>query len=82
MRLILSSFGFFSVVFLSPIFVLVTAVLLSLRYRAWEILFMGLLIDLAWLPSGSFLYATPVATVVAAAIVWLLEPLREQLLTD
>jgi hypothetical protein len=82
MRWALSGFGFFSVIFLSPLFALMAVVLLSLRYRAWEVLFIGLLMDLLWLPSGSFLYAVPISTILAATIVWLLEPLREQLLTD
>lgn len=68
-------------VFLSWWVGVVCAVLLSLRYRAWEVFLFGALIDILWLPSGSF-FGVPVATCASLALVWLFEPLRRQFLFD
>jgi hypothetical protein len=51
-------------------------VALSVRYRAIEVLFMGMLIDLLWLPYDSALFSLPLFTVFAIVLVWILEPLR------
>ncbi len=80
-RLTLALVGFMSVFFFSPIIVFVVIILLSLRYRAWEAPFMGLLIDFMWLPGGSMMMHIPFATLLALFIVWALEPLRSELLT-
>lgn len=67
-------------VFLAPAYVpLACIVLLSLRFRAWEALLIGLLMDLTWLPQLG-LHTLPLYTCLALAIVWVLEPLRVQLL--
>ncbi len=81
-RLALALFGFGSIFFLSPVFVVVVIIILSLRYRAWETLFMGLLMDFMWAPSGSMLMLIPFATLLSIFIVWALEPLRSELLTS
>lgn len=81
-RFVLVSAGFISVFFFSPVFVFAVIILLSLRYRAWEAPFMGLLIDFMWLPGGSMMMHVPFATLLALFIVWALEPLRSELLTN
>lgn len=67
-------------VFFAPVWVpCLCAVLLSLRFRAWEAVCIGALIDMLWMPAtGSIVL--PFFTIAAIAIVWLLEPLRLQLL--
>ena len=81
LRIALALVGFFGVIFLSPFLVLACVVVLSLRYRAWEALFIGLFMDLVWLPPGSMFQMIPFATLLAIFIVWALEPLRSELLT-
>lgn len=61
---------------------LISIILLSLRYAAWEALFLGLLMDLLWHPSGQLFHALPLFTIGSIAIVWGLEPLRRQLLSS
>ena len=58
----------------------VCMVLLSLRWRAWEVPLLGLLIDFLWLPAGSPLIHVPLFTLTGLAIVWLFEPMRSQFL--
>ena len=80
LRVILSLFGFGSILFLSPIFVFAVVILLSIRYPAWEVIFMGLAMDFMWSPGGSLFLMIPFATLFAIFIVWALEPLRSELL--
>lgn len=54
-------------------------VLLALRFRSWEALVLGLMIDLTWMPLGTE-FALPIFTVGSIFIVWALEPLRLELL--
>lgn len=56
-------------------------VLLALRYRAWEVVLFGALVDVLWLPTN-VAYGIPLATLTAVALVWALEPLRRQFLFD
>lgn len=76
LRLGLAFFGLWAVVFGPPWLALVPIVLLSLRFRAWEALFLGLIMDFIWLPG---LHA-PLYLFASIAIVWALEPLRQELL--
>ena len=55
---------------------LVPIVLLSLRFQAWEAILIGLLMDFIWLPA----FHIPYYLLVSVIIVWLLEPMREELL--
>ena len=60
---------------------LVAMILLAVRYRAWEIVIIGLLLDFAWQPLGPFVSALPVFTVVSIILVWIFEPIRTQFLS-
>jgi hypothetical protein len=80
-RIALALFGFGALFFLSPVYVFLVIIVLSLRYRAWEALFMGLLMDFMWSPGGSLFLAIPFATLLSIFIVWAFEPLRSDLLT-
>ncbi|OGG60650.1 hypothetical protein A2765_03675 [Candidatus Kaiserbacteria bacterium RIFCSPHIGHO2_01_FULL_56_24] len=62
---------------------LIFAILLNLRFRAWEVILIGLFMDLYWMPfSVSFFSfdSLPLATIVAVVLVFGFEPLRRQLL--
>ena len=80
-RVGLALFGFGSIFFLSPIFVFLIMIILSVRFRAWEALFMGLIMDFMWAPGQSMMMLVPFATLLSIFIVWALEPLRSELLT-
>jgi hypothetical protein len=72
----------FSSAFLLPWWVgAFVGVFLAVRYRAWEVVLFGLLLDILWLPQG-FLYGIPIGTCTALILVWTLEPLRRQFLFD
>jgi len=78
-RLALSLAGALAV-FVAPWWVAVVCMLfLSLRYPAWEVIGIGLLMDFMWLPgaAGSHL---PFFALSGVAMVWLCAPLRNQLL--
>ncbi len=67
-------------VFFAPWWVPALCILfLAIRYPAWEALFIGLLVDLMWLPALGF--SAPLFTIGAITIVWLFAPLRSQFLT-
>ncbi len=80
MRPTLAAIGFIGALMLPPWVPIVCIVLLAVRYRAWEAILLGALIDLTWLPAGVSLHAFPFFTIAAIIIVWGLEPLRAQFL--
>jgi hypothetical protein len=60
---------------------------LSLRWRAWEVLLIGLFMDFMWYAPGAAagvggitFVSFPIFTFLAVAVVWLLEPLRVEIL--
>ena len=79
-RIIIAAIGFLGAVFAPPWVALSCIVLLSLRYRAWEVIVLGLTVDFMWLPGGPSTHLFPIFTIVALIIVWGLEPLRLQFL--
>lgn len=80
LRIFLGALGFVGALF-APVWVPVLAMIaLALRYRAIEAMFLGLFIDLLWLPSVGFPVPFPICTAVGIAIVWLFEPLRREFL--
>ncbi len=80
LRIIIAAVGFLGI-FVAPSWVpLVCIVLLSLRFRAWEGIVIGLVLDLMWLPLGLPYVHVPFYTLVSILIVWGLEPLRLELL--
>lgn len=79
-RIALASIGMVSV-FVAPAWVpAVSALVLAIRWRAWEVLAIGALADLMWFPT-TILWGIPVATLLAVSLLWLLEPLRNELLS-
>jgi hypothetical protein len=75
-RIFLSCFGIYAALYGPPWLIVVPMLLLSLRFRAWEVIALGLLADFLWLP-GIHL---PLFLIAGIAIVWAFEPLRKELL--
>ncbi len=77
--------GFIGVVFLPPWVPILCIILLAVRYRSWEAILIGALVDLTWLPSGTIMFSSiqlPLFTIAAILIVWGFEPLRAQFLVS
>lgn len=80
-RIALGVVGVTTALFAPPWIMLLVMIILALRYSAWEVLFLGLLVDLLWFP-GLFLGVFPLFTIAGAALVWGLEPLRREFLIE
>jgi hypothetical protein len=79
-RVVLATAGFISILFAPWWVPFACMVLLSLRFRAWEVLLIGLCMDLIWLPTGTFFSPIPLFLLGALIMVWALEPLRSRFL--
>ncbi len=78
-RRFLAALGFLSAIVAPPWVPLLMMGLISIRYAAWEIPVIGLLVDLLWLP-GSPLSHVPLFTIAGLVLMWGLEPLRSEFL--
>lgn len=78
-RILLFSLAAFGAVFFPWWVTLLLAITLVARYQAWEIVPIGMYIDLVSLPSESML-SVPYATLLALLLVVLFEPFRRHLL--
>ena len=79
-RFAIAFVGLISAIAGIPLITFVCAFLLSVRYRAWEVIILGALLDLVWLPATYSWHALPLYTATALVLVWGLEPLRAQFL--
>ncbi len=79
-RITLFVLGAWGAFFFPPWFPAACIVLLSIRFRAWEAILLGLLVDMLWLGSGTGFHEIPLFTLGAIAAVWLLEPVRSEFL--
>lgn len=79
MRNILSITGLLGAIFAPPWVTILCMGLLAFRYPSWEVLFIGLLTDFLWIPTGVF-HPLPIFTLSALILVWGLEPLRKEFL--
>lgn len=79
LRVFVALIGFFGALFAPWWVPVICMVLLSLRFTAWEVPFIGLLIDLLWLP-GNNTVSIPVFTLIGIVLVWVASPLRKQFL--
>lgn len=82
LRILLGAIGFIGTLFFSPVAALLSALVLVLMYRAWEVLLLGLLADLLWMPGSGDWYFVPFCTILAILMVWLAEPLRSAFLNS
>ena len=77
-RVLVASIGMAGA-FFAPWWVpLVCMIVLAVRYPAWEVLFIGLVMDLLWLPEGGL--EIPVFLLAGIVLVWICAPLRNQFL--
>ncbi len=63
----------------APVLAIAVGITLSVRWRAWEAVLIGVLLDIVWIPALTS-FGFPIATMCALAIVWGLEPLRREFL--
>jgi hypothetical protein len=79
MRIFLVLLAIISASVLPPWCTVAIFVILCIRYRAWEVPFIGLLADMLWLPTSATFFAhLPWMTIIAIALLWLSEPIRER----
>src|SRR3989344_1238649 len=80
----LGLFGLFCAFIAPPWVTLLVMIILALRYRAWEVLVLGLLVDLLWFTPSSVEGFTllPLFTFAGLALVWGFEPLRREFLIE
>lgn len=77
-RVLVASAGILGA-FFAPWWVpLICMAVLALRYPAWEVLFIGLIMDLLWLPGEGF--EMPFFLIAGIVSVWICAPLRSQFL--
>lgn len=80
MRAFLGGLSLASIFFATPLIVLLASLALAIRFRAWEVLFFGILIDVLYAPPGG-IYGIPIpATIIACVVVVGFEPLRRKLM--
>lgn len=80
LRVFLVGAAFLSALAAPPWVPFLCALLLALRFPAWEVIVLGVFIDLAWLPVHVSTAGFPLATAIALILVWGLEPVRRELL--
>ncbi len=81
LRVALAILGFISAVLLPWYVTAACIVLLSIRFRAWEAIVLGVFMDLLWQSPISGLGSLPLFTIFAIIVVWILEPLRAEFLS-
>lgn len=81
LRIVIAAIGFLSAIFWSWYIPVLCIVLLSLRFRAWEAIVLGVFMDLLWLAPGGGFHGLPLFTIFAIVVVWVFEPLRTELLS-
>ncbi|HEV3245532.1 MAG TPA: hypothetical protein VG102_04205 [Candidatus Paceibacterota bacterium] len=81
LRIIVAVVGFFGAIFAPWWIPAACIVLLSLRFRAWEAIALGVFMDLLWFSPETSFHGLPLLTIGAIVIVWAFEPLRSEFLT-
>lgn len=71
--------AFLSALFAPVWLTFILALILVILWEAWEVILLGLLIDLLYLPPEGFFYIPMPATLLAIAVVWATIPLRKRL---
>ena len=54
-------------------------IILSARYYAWEVVLLGLFVDLLWLPHDAT-FSVPYFALIGLLLMWGFEPLRKEIL--
>ena len=81
-RVLLAIAAFISALFAPVWLTAILGLILAARWEAWEVIFLGVLIDLLYLPPGGIFYIPMPATLIAIAVVWLMIPIRKRLFVD
>lgn len=81
LRVVIAVIGFLGAIFWVWYIPAICIVLLSLRFRAWEAIVLGVFMDLLWLAPGTGFHSIPLFTIFAIVVVWALEPIRAELLS-
>lgn len=82
-RAFVTGLAFAGALFASPWIPFVCAVVLAARWRAWEIIVLGVCVDLLYLPLSQTVLGFPFpATIIALALLWGFEPFRRRLITE
>ncbi len=76
LRVFLALFGFWAALFGPPWLIFIPIVLLSMRFRAGEVMALGLFTDFLWAPA----LHVPLFLISSIVILWAFEPLRKELL--
>ncbi len=79
-RAFIGGLSFASVLFAPPWLPLIGAGMLTVRFRAWEVIALGALIDLLYVPPGGFFGVPIPATLTAFILLVGFEPIRRKLL--
>lgn len=80
-RVAVALIGFLSALFLPWYVPAICIFVLSIRFRAWEAIALGVFMDLLWLAPGSGFHELPLFTAFAILVVWAFEPLRVEFLS-
>jgi len=72
--------GVLGAIFFPPWVPLLSMGLLAVRFRAWEVIVLGMLVDFLYVPAGTLSEALPLFTIAGLVLVWGLEPLRNEFL--
>jgi len=80
LRVVIALIGFVAAIFWTWWIPAICILLLSLRFRAWEAVVLGVFMDMLWLSPDTGFHGLPLFTIYAIAIVWILEPIRSEFL--
>jgi hypothetical protein len=76
LRIFLFCLGVWAAIFGPPWLPVIVMVLIVMRFRAWEVVFLGIFTDFLWAPG----LHVPLYLIASIVIVWAFEPLRKELL--
>ncbi|HET8581023.1 MAG TPA: hypothetical protein VFL98_00975 [Candidatus Paceibacterota bacterium] len=79
LRVLLAIAAFASALFASVWLTAILALVLAIGWEAWEVIFLGVLVDMLYLPPEGLWHIPMPATLLAIAIVWLMIPIRNRL---
>lgn len=78
-RFAIAVVGFLGAIIAPPFVPVLCMIVLSLRFRAFEVIGIGFFMDMLWLPAA-MPESWPLFTIISIIIVWGLEPLRLEFL--
>lgn len=73
--------AFFCALFAPVWLTILLAIVLAVAWQAWEVIVLGVLLDLLYLPPEGLWHIPMPMTIAAIALVWVMIPLRERLFT-